>query len=110
MARFTPLPLDTTMTTFTGFLWPLLFLSLTLAQPLRWPSPIDKSLICRVTHLSFLCPRTPPSPISAIATINTPLGSAQGLSDVAGVFRYTVKYGSASRWGPSTVVESWQPP
>ncbi|TFK42464.1 Alpha/Beta hydrolase protein [Crucibulum laeve] len=37
----------------------------------------------------------------------TVLGTANGVLDPAGAYRFTVKYGSASRWAPSTVVSSW---
>ncbi|KZV65427.1 alpha beta-hydrolase [Peniophora sp. CONT] len=42
-------------------------------------------------------------------TVSTPLGSATGVADGSGV-RFSVKYGSASRWAPSTVATAWELP
>jgi hypothetical protein len=53
---------------------------------------------------SFLCPATPPTDRP------TPLGTAHGTLDPSGAYRFSVKYASAPRWGPSTVVTSWNLP
>lgn len=41
--------------------------------------------------------------------ITTPLGPASGTVD-NNAYRFTVRYGSAPRWGSSSVVSTWQLP
>ncbi|KAF8201777.1 Alpha/Beta hydrolase protein [Pholiota molesta] len=51
-----------------------------------------------IASLSF--PSPPPLPY----TKDTPLGTANGVLDPQGAYRFSVKYASAARWAPSTVV------
>ena len=58
---------------------------------------------CPLPFKRFLCP------LSGSAATNrpTPLGTAHGTVDPSGAYRFSVKYASAPRWGPSTVVSTW---
>ncbi|KAJ6617382.1 alpha/beta-hydrolase [Mycena sp. CBHHK59/15] len=44
------------------------------------------------------------------ASVSTPLGTAEGTSDVGGVNRFAVRYATASRWAPSTLATEWDLP
>lgn len=74
------------------------------------PIPITpKGLLCGLpipVVQKLLCPR---QGSGDDPTVNTPLGTAHGVTD-AGATRFPVKYGSAARWQPSSVVTSWQLP
>ena len=59
--------------------------------------PLIKKLLC------------PPTNSGSDVVVNTPLGAAHGVVDTNAV-RFAVKYGSAARWQPSSVVTSWQLP
>ncbi|KAF8965211.1 Alpha/Beta hydrolase protein [Flammula alnicola] len=49
---------------------------------------------------------------AAFPALNRPtaLGTANGVVDPAGAYRFSVKYASASRWAPSNVVSAWNLP
>ncbi|KAH9483951.1 cAMP-regulated D2 protein [Psilocybe cubensis] len=76
-------------------------------QPLIVP-PFDPSkILCQLPILKkYLCP------LAGTAALNraTPLGTARGVADVDGAYRFPVRYASAPRWGPSTLVSSWDLP
>jgi len=58
---------------------------------------------CSLPFKQFLCPLSGP-----VATNRpTPLGTAQGIVDPSGAYRFSVKYASAPRWGASTIVSAW---
>jgi hypothetical protein len=105
------------MTHFTALLFSLLSLSLvpgllfaTSARPLSSLSFGDPSFLCRFAQLPLFCRRNPSTPISGVVTTPTPLGPAAGLVDESGVVRYSVRYGSADRWSPSSASTQWTPP
>ncbi|KAK7040934.1 hypothetical protein VNI00_009530 [Paramarasmius palmivorus] len=86
----------------------LLLLSSSLAAPTIQPFPARSGDVwCQIPFLKhfIICPRAPVDGLS----IQTPLGTAQG-SFASGVNRFAVKYASADRWAPSTLVSSWQLP
>ncbi|KAG2147259.1 Carboxylesterase [Suillus cothurnatus] len=73
------------------------------------PSLDSKSWFCRLVHTTLaqeLCPGEESTAIS----VNTPLGTAQGVVDVPGVNRFAAKYAFAERWSPSAVVTAWTLP
>ncbi|EMD38209.1 hypothetical protein CERSUDRAFT_113358 [Gelatoporia subvermispora B] len=82
-----------------------------LPSPLKLPLPEpNHNLFCIVPFpvvQKLLCPR---QGTSSPTTVSTPLGTAQGASDSDGAARFSVKYGSASRWQESSVVSSWALP
>ncbi|KAF9482817.1 alpha/beta-hydrolase [Pholiota conissans] len=68
------------------------------------PSGDPNKILCQLPILKrILCPRTSSSAI----TKNTPLGIASGVLDPDGAYRFSVKYASAARWQPSTIVTNW---
>ncbi|KAI0784377.1 Alpha/Beta hydrolase protein [Abortiporus biennis] len=76
---------------------------------LRFPPFIHKGLLCNLpipVIQKILCTRQGTPDLS----IDTPLGTARGATDNGDVVRFSVKYASASRWQPSSVVTSWQLP
>lgn len=102
------------MTPLTHFVCCLLLVSTSvLASPA--PSGIPRSpafdpadLVCKIPIVNkILCLRqggtTGPS-------IKTSMGTATGVVDPSGALRFAVRYGSALRWKPSTVVAEWQLP
>lgn len=88
--------------------------STTLASPVPSKSlrlrllPLNKrGLLCQIPVINkILCAQKGTSAIS----INTPIGAAKGVVDPAGAVRFAVKYGSAARWGTSSVATTWQLP
>jgi hypothetical protein len=73
------------------------------------PSIAFKSWFCQLVHATLayeLCLKEGSTAIS----VNTPLGSAQGVVDVSGVNRFVVKYASAERWCSSSVATAWELP
>lgn len=54
----------------------------------------------------------PPKPVAGINASSrvTVFGTASGVLDPEGAYRYAVKYASASRWAPSTLVNTWSLP
>ncbi|KAF8077781.1 alpha/beta-hydrolase [Lyophyllum atratum] len=74
-------------------------------EALRIPH-IDQ-LLCRLPIVKkFLCPRTGNGALNIV----TPIGTARGTSDPSGASRFTVKYATADRWAPSTLVSAWDLP
>lgn len=66
-----------------------------------------KRILCQLPILKkFLCP----SATNVVVSKTTVLGSAPGVMDSDGALRFSVKYASAARWQPSTVVTSWNLP
>ncbi|KAJ7077465.1 alpha/beta-hydrolase [Mycena crocata] len=51
-----------------------------------------------------------PSIVPRAVSVSTPLGTAQGVLDVAGANRFAVRYANATRWAPSTIVTEWNLP
>lgn len=91
------------------FLVALLVLpSLALPQSALIVRPNDpKKILCQLPILKqFLCPFSGPTATNR----PTPLGTAHGTIDPSGAYRFPVKYASAPRWGPSTVVTAWDLP
>lgn len=85
-------------------------ISTTIAD-LKFPQ-IPANLLCDIPFISqWICPRdSGGSSTSSSLSVSTPLGTAEGTSDTSGVVRYAVRYGSADRWQPSSVVTSWALP
>ncbi|CAK5277677.1 unnamed protein product [Mycena citricolor] len=52
------------------------------------------------------------SPLAARAgvSVSTPLGTAQGIVDADGAYRFAVRYATANRWGASSVATQWDLP
>ncbi|KAI0340606.1 alpha/beta-hydrolase [Trametopsis cervina] len=79
-------------------------------NPFYPPAPVTaKGILCRLPIpivQKILCPRDGTNN----PTVNTPLGSALGVTGTANVVRYAVKYGEAARWKDSSVVSSWKLP
>ena len=102
-----------TMVALLLFFSSLLLVSSILASPisngnrLRFP-PVDSSkLLCQLLIAKkFLCPHTGSNPQS----IDTAFGTAFGTADPSGATRFVVKYASANRWAPSTLVTNWSLP
>src|SRR5260221_1652490 len=75
----------------------------------------DAIVVPRINPLKFFCgflplpPSLCPSQGTYLDRI-TPLGIARGVLDPIGAFRFTVRYGKAPRWQPSSVVTSWDLP
>ena len=93
----------------------LLLAASTLGSPVRQrppfpPIPVTpQGLLCTLPIpiiQKLLCPR---QGSGTDPVINTPLGSAHGVDDGSAI-RFSVKYGEATRWQPSSVVTSWQLP
>jgi len=86
----------------------LVFPSFALPQGPLVVRPNDpKKILCQLPILKkFLCP------LSGSSATNrpTPLGTARGTVDPSGTYRFPVKYASAPRWGPSTLVTTWDLP
>jgi len=89
--------------------------SLVLATPVlpqhkdtRLWGPAANSFWANYCHyLTFLCPR---GTITQGIAVQTPLGDAHGVVNTPSVNRFVVKYASAQRWQPSTLVTTWQLP
>ncbi|KIM49371.1 hypothetical protein M413DRAFT_438559 [Hebeloma cylindrosporum] len=98
------------MDTFTFFFFVALLIFPSLALPQRpvIVRPNDpKKILCQLPILKqFLCP------ISGSTGTNRPtvLGTARGTVDSSGAYRFPVKYASAPRWGPSSLVTAWDLP
>jgi hypothetical protein len=78
--------------------------------PLKFPTYGPSELCCRLPVIDqFLCPRQGGS---QGPSVGTSLGTANGVWDQngSGAMRFAVKYGSAGRWKPSSVVTKWQLP
>jgi hypothetical protein len=87
----------------------LVFPSLALPQgPVIAVRPNDpQKILCQLPILKqFLCP------FSGSYATNRPtsLGTAHGTIDPSGAYKFPVKYASAPRWGPSTLVSQWDLP
>ncbi|KAF8798128.1 alpha/beta-hydrolase [Phlegmacium glaucopus] len=54
--------------------------------------------------------QSPACPPLGLTTRQTPLGTASGIVDPAGAYRFPVKYASANRWASSTVATAWTLP
>lgn len=61
-------------------------------------------------RLSSLFSRDEVEARSTLVGRSTPLGLANGVSDTGGALRFSVKYASSSRWGPSSVATTWSYP
>lgn len=90
--------------------------SLVLATPVlpqhkdtlqSWGPAVDGFWANYCHYLTFLCPR---GAITQGITVHTPLGDAYGVVNTSSVNRFVVKYASAQRWQPSTLVITWQLP
>jgi hypothetical protein len=90
-----------------------LFLPFATASPVAYrgisiPFGDPNKILCQLSILKkILCP---PSHSSSDITKDTPLGTANGILDPQGAYRFSVKYASAARWAPSTVVTTWALP
>ncbi|KAF8892430.1 Alpha/Beta hydrolase protein [Infundibulicybe gibba] len=77
------------------------------AASLKFPPINPNNILCQLPIIKqFLCPQKGTSSL----TVQTPIGTAQGTLDPAGAKRFSVKYASATRWAPSTLVTSWNLP
>lgn len=104
------------MVPFVSFALAILFLpTFIFASPvpigfngrLVFPCFDQRGLLCRVPVIDkFLCFRRG----SSGQSVDTPLGKAKGSLDTSGATRFPVKYGSAARWGPSSMATTWQLP
>ncbi|KAG5637762.1 hypothetical protein H0H81_003329 [Sphagnurus paluster] len=73
-------------------------------EALQFPKVDPQDLLCQLPILKkFLCPRTGTNAL----TIPTTIGVARGTADPSGANRFIVKYASANRWAPSTLVSTW---
>ncbi|KAG5647317.1 hypothetical protein DXG03_000855 [Asterophora parasitica] len=76
-------------------------------QSLKVPTIDPQDILCQLPIVKkFLCPRKG----SNALTIPTTIGVARGTADPSGASRFTVKYASANRWAPSTLVSTWALP
>ncbi|KAF7295534.1 Carboxylic ester hydrolase [Mycena indigotica] len=68
---------------------------------------INTGLLCQLPMLKPICSR-----IASVSNkqVNTPIGTAQGVSDGSGVTRFAVRYASAARWSTSTIATKWELP
>jgi len=98
------------MDTFTllFFVTLLVFPSFALPQGPLIVRPNDPNkILCQLSILKqFLCPCSG----SSATNRPTPLGTAHATVDSSGAYRFPVKYASAPRWGPSTLVTAWDLP
>ncbi|KAJ2927752.1 hypothetical protein H1R20_g9344, partial [Candolleomyces eurysporus] len=86
-----------------------LLLSSVSAAPigLRIPKIDPKKILCQLSFVErYLCPE---GGLNALSRV-TPFGTASGVLDPDGAHRYPVRYASAARWAPSTLVNSWELP
>ncbi|KAF8163428.1 Alpha/Beta hydrolase protein [Crassisporium funariophilum] len=73
-------------------------------RPVIVPHGDPRSILCQLNIFKkFLCPPTGTSALNRA----TSMGTAQGTDDPNGSYRFPVKYASAARWQPSTVVSTW---
>ncbi|KAJ3556644.1 hypothetical protein NM688_g1915 [Phlebia brevispora] len=74
------------------------------------PIPITpKGLLCGLPIpivQKLLCPRQG----STDPVVNTPLGTAHGVTGAENANRFAVKYATAARWQPSSIATSWELP
>ena len=93
----------------------LLALFYLLAPVLALPTGVflkqldPKKILCNIPLpqiTRWICPET------GEAALNrpTPLGVAVGTQEANGAYRFSVKYASAARWQPPTVVTTWALP
>jgi hypothetical protein len=106
------------MVAFNSLLASLILVSSAIASPVRRITSDRKivaptlttglgSLLCDIPIISnLLCSGT----ASSNPATRTLIGKATGATDIDGVTRYAVKYGSASRWGESSVMTTWEYP
>ena len=68
-----------------------------------------KAELCKLSPIiqKALCPRQSSGTTNSVTT---PIGTAHGTLDDSGATRFAVKYASASRWQPSTLVTTWELP
>ncbi|KAJ7622603.1 alpha/beta-hydrolase [Mycena polygramma] len=71
---------------------PLSLLILALLPRVSWAIPAVQSIVTRAVSVS------------------TPLGTAQGTLDNDGANRFAVRYATATRWTPSSIVTVWELP
>jgi len=85
--------------------------SRTSIADLKFPSIPEGAWWCQYSPpwlQKLLCSRSLST--SSSTSVSTPLGTAQGIVDTSGVVRFTVKYGTADRWQPSSVAMAWDLP
>ncbi|KAJ3488986.1 hypothetical protein NLI96_g2463 [Meripilus lineatus] len=73
------------------------------------PPVFHPGLLCNLpipVVQQLLCPRQSTPSLNVL----TPLGIARGAADGSNAARFAVKYASASRWQPSSLVTTWQLP
>ncbi|PCH37718.1 alpha/beta-hydrolase [Wolfiporia cocos MD-104 SS10] len=94
--------------------WALPLVSRSKIPELKFPPVVSGNVFCNVPIpiiQAVLCPRdTSASSASTTTSVSTPLGTAEGAADTSGVTRFAVRYGSADRWQPSSVVTAWEFP
>lgn len=74
---------------------------------LRIPRINPGKILCQLPLVNkFLCPDGGLNSLSRV----TVFGTASGVLDPDGAHRYPVRYASATRWAPSTLVNSWNLP
>ncbi|KAJ3515728.1 hypothetical protein NLJ89_g1571 [Agrocybe chaxingu] len=77
------------------------------AQAFSVPHVDPTKFLCQLPILKkWVCP------LKGTAALNrhTPCGTASGIQDPQGAYRFVVKYGNAARWAPSTVASTWTLP
>ncbi|PPQ98806.1 hypothetical protein CVT24_003360 [Panaeolus cyanescens] len=102
MVRLSLFALTAAVLVSPSFASPAINLKSIFSQPLD-----PKKIICQLplTLKQYYCPPT------GVSALNRPtqIGTAIGVND-NGAYRFSVKYASASRWQPSTIVSTWQLP
>jgi len=96
------------------FLVPLLLQAALLPQVSAAPLPglsVPKinptKILCQLPLVQkFLCPAGGLNNLSKV----TVFGTASGVLDPEGAYRYPVKYANVARWAPSTLVNTWALP
>ncbi|KAH9928173.1 Alpha/Beta hydrolase protein [Fomitopsis serialis] len=84
--------------------------SRTSIADLKFPSIPEGAWWCEYSPpwlQKLLCSR---SLSTSSTSVSTPFGTAEGVVDTSGVVRFTVKYGTANRWQPSSVAMAWDLP
>lgn len=91
---------------YASLFFPILAFPADRNRPIVVPHVDPSKITCRLPVVkNYLCPAQGNG-----LSRPTPLGIAQGVADPEGALRFVVKYGTATRWQPSSVVTAWNLP